>query len=293
MLRRLTLFFIIIACAYAPAIYSAAPIAPQEQAAWAASNAPENLEYNIYFHIGLINAKAGFGKLSFTKETDKNGQTVYHSKLAGKSLSIVEHIMRVRDTLDCYFNEDMVPLRFRKGTHEGSYNALANYYYRHHWHNKSAANTKNVGSAGQPNRRLNDVDSTSVVLKRWRKKGKEDAVNREVHFTNEGPAYDMLSVFYSVRHLDYEHMKKGKRMKFVCYDGITQQIINVDYCGVEKCEMRNGKTHKAFLIDLNFATKGQDSTPLKVWLSTTPDHRPLKAIIGLKRIGSIRCEIQE
>ena len=51
MLRRLTLFLIIIACAYAPAIYSAAPISPQEQAAWAASNAPENLEYNIYFHI--------------------------------------------------------------------------------------------------------------------------------------------------------------------------------------------------------------------------------------------------
>ena len=281
MLRRLTLFLIIIACAYAPAIYPAAPIAPQEQAAWAASNAPENLEYNIYFHIGLINAKAGFGKLSFTKETDKNGQTVYHSKLAGKSLSIVEHIMRVRDTLDCYFNEDMVPLSFRKGTHEGSYNALANYYYNHHWHNKNAA------------KRLNNVDSTSVVLKRWRKKGKDDAVNRVVKYTNDGPAYDMLSVFYSVRHLDYEHMKKGKRMKFVCYDGITQQIINVDYCGIEKCEMRNGKTHKAFLIDLNFATKGQDSTPLKVWLSTTPDHRPLKAIIGLKRIGSIRCEIQE
>lgn len=283
MLRRYILFLIIIsyACAYAPAIYSAAPIVPQEQAEWAASNTPENLEYNIYFHIGLINAKAGLGKLSFTKETDKNGQTVYHSKLAGKSLSIVEHIMKVRDTLDCYFNEDMVPLSFRKGTHEGSYNALANYYYNHHWHNKSAA------------KRLNNVDSTSVVLKRWRKKGKDDAVNRVVKFTNDGPAYDMLSVFYSVRHLDYEHMKKGKRMKFVCYDGIVQQIINVDFCGVEKCELRNGKTHKAFLIDLNFATKGQDSTPLKVWLSTTPDHRPLKAIIGLKRIGSIRCEIQE
>ena len=84
MLRRLTLFLIIIACAYAPAIYSAVPIAPQEQAAWAASNAPENLEYNIYFHIGLINAKAGFGKLSFTKETDKNGQTVYHSNQASQ-----------------------------------------------------------------------------------------------------------------------------------------------------------------------------------------------------------------
>ncbi len=283
MLHRHFLFLIIISCACAqtPAIYAAPPRSPQEQAAWAATNAPENLEYNIYFHLGLIHAKAGVGKLCFTKETDTHGHTVYHGQLAGKSLSIVEHIMKVRDTLDCYFNEDMVPLSFRKGTHEGSYTALANYSYQPHWHNKNAA------------KRLNNVDSTSVVLKRWRKKGKEEAVNRVVNFSNEGPAYDMLSVFYSVRHLDYEHMKKGKRMKFVCYDGVVQQVINVDFCGVEKCEMRTGKTREAFLIDLNFATKGQDNTPLKIWLSKTPDHRPLKAIIGLKRIGSIRCEIQE
>ena len=282
LLRRNILFLILIcACAMTRPIYAISPIVPQEQAAWAASNTPESLEYNIYFHIGLINAKAGYGKLCFTKETNKHGRTVYHGQLAGKSLSIVEHIMRVRDTLDCYFNEDMVPKSFRKGTHEGNYNAIANYYYHTHWHNKSAA------------KRLNNVDSTSVELKRWRKKGKDPAVNRVVNFTNNGPAYDMLSVFYSVRHHDYDNMKKGKRIKFVCYDGITQQTINVDYCGVERCELRNGKVHKAFLIDLNFATKGQEDTPLKVWLSTTPDHRPLKAIIGLKRIGSIRCEIQE
>lgn len=282
MLRKNILFLIITyACATAPAIYSASPIAPQEQAAWAASNTPELLEYNIYFHIGLISAKSGYGKLCFTKETDKQGQTVYHGQLAGKSLSIVEHIMKVRDTLDCYFNEDMVPLSFRKGTHEGSYNALANYSYHPHWHNEGAA------------KRLNNVDSTSVVLQRWRKKGKDPAVNRVVNYTNQGPAYDMLSVFYSIRHLDYEHMKKGKRLKFICYDGTTQQTIHVDYRGKEKCELRSGKTHESFLIHLSFATKGQDETPLKVWLSTTPDHRPLKAIIGLKRIGSIRCEIQE
>jgi len=262
-------------------IYAIRPIAPQEQASWAASNTPEKLEYTVYFKMGFIQVKAGYGILDFTKETDKNGETEYHGLLAGKSLNIVEHIMKVRDTLDCYFNKDMVPKSFRKGTHEGSYNSIVNYTYSPYWHNKSAA------------KRLNNVDSTAVVLKRWLKKGKDAPENNELHFSNKGVAYDMLSVFYSIRHLDYDNMKKGKKMQFVCYDGIKQQTINVEYCGVEECELRNDNKYNAFLIHLSFATKGQDKTPLKVWLAKTPDHRPLKAIIGLKRIGSIKCEIIE
>lgn len=280
MIKRI-LFLIICACALLQPICAVTPAAPQEQAAWAASNSPEQLEYNIFFQMGFIHVKAGYGLLSFTKETNKNGKTEYHGQLAGKSLSIVEHIMKVRDTLDCYFNQDMVPLGFRKGTHEGSYNAIVNYFYSPCWRNASAP------------QRLNNVDSTQVVLKRWRKKGKDAAEKNVVNFTNNGIAYDMLSVFYSVRHLDYDNMKKGKKMQFICYDGIKQQTINVEYRGVEKCELRNGKNYNTFLIHLTFNTKGQDDTPLKVWLAKTPDHRPMKAIIGLKRIGSIKCEIQE
>ncbi len=280
-LHPIVLFLIIYTCATTNTLHAAAPIIPQEQAAWASSNTPEELEYNIYFHMGIIRAKAGYGKLCFTKETDKQGATLYHGRLAGKSLSIVEHIMRVRDTLDCFFNEDMVPMSYRKGTHEGSYNAIVNYYYHTYWKDKGAA------------KRINNVDSTKVELKRWRKKGKDPDEHNVVNFSNKGVAYDMLSVFYSVRHLDYDNMKKGTRMKFVCYDGIKQQTINVEYRGPESCELRNEKKYNSHLIYLTFATKGQDETPLKVWLSKTPDHRPLKAIIGLKRIGSIRCEIQE
>ncbi len=275
------LFILLYTCALTFPIYAVIPAVPQEQAAWAASNTPEKLEYNVYFQLGFIHVKAGLGVLNFTKEKDKNGETTYHGLLAGKSLNIVEHIMKVRDTLDCYFNEDMVPLSFRKGTHEGTYNSIVNYTYSPCWHNKNAA------------KRLNNIDSTQVVLKRWLQKGKDEPENNVVNFTNKGIAYDMLSVFYSIRHLDYDNMKKGKKMTFVCYDAIKQQTINVEYCGEEECELRDDSKHDTFLIHLSFATKGQDKTPLKVWLSKTPDHRPLKAIIGLKRIGSIKCEIIE
>ena len=241
----------------------------------------ESLNYTIYVHMGFIWAKAGYGGLTFYDEKLSDGTTQKHGRLAAKSLNIVEHIMKVRDTLDCWFNADMVPTAFRKGTHEGSYNAIAQYAYHPYWNKKSAAHTPK------------DVDSTYVEINRWRKKGKDEPENQHAEYTNPGVAYDMLSVFYSIRNLDYAHMAKGKKMQFVCYDGTDSQIINVEYQGAEKCTLRNDKEYDAYLIYLTFDTKGQDATPLKVWVTRTSDHRPVKAVIALKRIGSVHCEIDE
>lgn len=238
----------------------------------------EKLSYNIYFHMGFIWAKAGYGELSFT-QAKHGGATQLHGQLAAKSLSIVEHIMQVRDTLDCWFNTDMVPTEFRKATHEGSYNAIARNVYSTQWHDKNAANTPT------------NVDSTYVTINRWRKKGKDDAKNEKKAFTNKGVAYDMLSVFYTIRNLDYAKLTKGKKMKFVCYDGVKCQTINFEYYGTQRCELRDGKKYDSYLIHLTFDTKGQEATPLKVWLSKTPDHHPVKAVIALNRIGSVQCEV--
>lgn len=241
-------------------------------------NIGEKLKYNIYFHMGFIWATAGYGELTFTKDT-RHGQPRLHGQLAAKSLSIVEHIMKVRDTLDCWFNTEMVPTEFRKGTHEGSYNAVAHNVYTPTWLKTDA--DKNPGN----------VDSTNVTIKRWRKKGSDPAKNENHTFSNDGVAYDMLSVFYTVRSLDYAKMKKGTKKQFVCYDGIKKQIIKLEYLGQQKCELRNEKKYDSYLIHLTFDTKGQEGTPLKVWLSKTADHHPIKAVIGLKRIGSVQCEI--
>ena len=241
------LFLIIYACATAfiPFITSAAEPA-------ATNTLPnETICYNVYFHMGFIWAKAGYGELSFRKQTLKDGTQQYHGQLAAKSLSIVEHIMKVRDTLDCWFNEEMVPLKYRKGTHEGSYNAIANNTYSSYWHKKDAANT------------LTNVDSTQVKITRWRKKGKDEATVETCNYSNPGVAYDMLTVFYSIRNLDYAHMAKGKKMQFVCYDGVDCQTINVEYQGAECCELRSGKKFDSYLVFLTFASKGQNSTPLK------------------------------
>lgn len=266
---------------HAAEVEAAANAASPLPAAAATKGAPigEKLSYNIYFHMGFIWAKAGYGELTFRRET-RSGEQRFRGQLAAKSLSIVEHIMKVRDTLDCWFNTDMVPIEFRKGTHEGSYNAIANNRYRPYWNKKNAAKTPA------------NVDSTYVTIERWRRKGKDAPKTERLVSTNSGVAYDMLSVFYSVRTLDYAKMAKGTKRQFVCYDGVKQQIINFEYRGTERCELRNEKKYDAYLIYLTFDTKGQEATPLKVWLSKSPEHYPIKAVIGLKRIGSVQCEIE-
>ena len=279
-MKRL-LYIIIFACALALPLEAMTPSAPVGKATvGTSSKSNEQLTYNIYFHMGFIWAKAGLGKLDYRLETQKDGTKEYHGQLAAKSLSIVEHLMKVRDTLDCWFDTEMVPTRFVKSTHEGSYNCVAHNTYRPFW-KKNAANT------------LQNVDSTQVTIDRWKKKGKDPMTREVIDFSNQGVAYDMLSVFYSIRRLDYAKMTKGKKMTFVCYDGNKCQDIHVEYCGAESCELRDGTQYDAYLVYLTFATKGQESTPLKVWLAKTDDHRPVKAVIALNRIGSVQCEIVE
>lgn len=241
----------------------------------------ENLSYNVYFHLGFIWATAGQGTLSYYDEVLPDGTQQKHSQLAAKSLNVVEHIMKVRDTLDTWMNNQLIPTEFCKKTHEGKYNSVEHNLYTPKWKDSSATlNAKNVASS-------------SVKVHRWLQKGKEAPTEKDtVHVVNEA-AYDMLSLFYVVRNFDFSTISKGTKMKYACFSGLKKDWINVEYKGVENIELRNGKNHSAHLVYLTFATKGQESTPLKVWLSKTPEHRPLKVIIGLKRIGSVQCEIVE
>lgn len=274
-MKKFLVYILILACTLGK--YSAAHAIenPSKQAQ------TEKLFYNVYFHLGFIWAKAGQGTLSFYNEELADGTQLKHGKLAAKSLNVVEHIMKVRDTLDTWMNNELIPSEFVKKTHEGKYNSVEHNIYTPTWKNHS----KTLDAE--------NVASSSVKIHRWLQKGKESPTTKDTAFVVNEAAYDMLSLFYVVRGFDYTTLKKGTKMKFACFSGLKKDWINVEYKGVENIELRNGKHHTAYLVYLTFATKGQESTPLKVWLSQTPDHRPLKVIIGLKRIGSVQCEIEE
>lgn len=245
------------------------------------SKKTESLKYNAYWHWGFIWKLAGSGTLNLYEETDANGNERLHGQLCGRSLSIVETIMKVRDTLDCYYTPEMIPLEYCKKTNEGSYKAVERNYYHTYVDGKMVSNPFGV--------KFEDVDSTQVDVQRWRiKKGNDHKKVR-----NDGVGFDMLSVFYELRHINYDTMSKGQRVSYAITAGIKNKQVNITYKGKDTCTLKNGKKYPAYLVELTFSSKDSDSTPIQAWLSTDPDKRPLSVVIHLKRIGSVQGEIVE
>lgn len=239
----------------------------------------ESITYDVYYHLGFIWAKAGQGTLSLSKETEADGTERIHGQLAAKSLSIVEHLMRVRDTLDTWMSPSYLPREFVKKTHEGKYNCIERNNYQ--------ISLKDDKIELTPA----NVKRSTVKVHRWRKKGSDAATNRDTtHVVNE-PAYDMLSLFYAMRQMDFATMKKGESRKMATFPGLKKEWYKVEYCGKEKVTLRNGKKYDTYCVLITVSTKDQDKTPIKAWLTTSKEHKPLKVIIDLARIGSIQAEI--
>lgn len=253
----------------------------------------EQLVYNVYFHVGFIWAKAGDGTLTMYREMDFEGHRRTHCQLAAKSLSVVEHIMRVRDTLDCYFSPEFLLTEFSKRTHEGKYNCIETNIYSHTFSDGTETSFEKISSPYTSRKTPGDVAKTTGKVHRWRQKGNEPVeLSDTVHVVPEA-AYDMLSLFYVMRRLDYSSMQKGDKLTFPCFAGLKNEPINVEFVGEEDIELRNGRKAKTFAVNMRFATKGQDSTPVQVWFERNETQLPLRVVIGLNRIGSVQCEIQE
>lgn len=235
----------------------------------------ECLEYDVFYHWGIIWKKAGHGYLNLYEEIADNDSKRMHGQVTGKTLSFIEYIMAVRDTLDCWYTPEYVPIEFCKKTNEGSYKAIERNYY--------SPTFKTSGTKAE------DVESTVVDIHRWRNKKGNDTKK----FTTKGAAYDMLSIFYMMRGLDYSKLKPGTTLKYPVFAGIKMQWLTVKYVEETSCKLRNGTRYPAYKVELAFNVKGEDGVPMVVWVSKEKDHRPLSIVIQLKRIGAIQCEIVE
>jgi hypothetical protein len=237
----------------------------------------ESLTYDVYYHWGIIWKKAGQGTLSLEEVKGTDGTPQLRGRLAARSLSIVETIMKVRDTLECHLTPDYLPLSYVKRTHEGNYEAVERNTY--HPQLKSSLQTYAPENVAQ----------TRVDIKRWRSKKGSD----EAHHTISGAAYDMLSIFYVLRRLDFAHMTAGTQREYAIFSGVKSTPMYLEYRGVESCKLRSGKTYQTYRLELYFKSKDSDHTPLQVWLSTDASQKPLKVIIQLSRIGAIQGEWAE
>lgn len=233
----------------------------------------ESLQYNIYYHKGFVWLKAGRGSLTLQEEKMADGRKLMHGTIYGRSLNIVETFFTVRDTMDTWFTPEYIPIEYHKITNEGSYKSIETFKYTTYFNGKDSI--------------IPNVDSTMVDIEKWRKKhGTEN-----IQLRQKGPVYDMFSIFYLVRSLDYENMKVGTVRRFPIFEGSRNRVVKMTFQGQSESKLRGGGKVSGYQVDLAFDVEGEDGVPMNVWLSTDKVHTPLNIIIQLKRIGAIQCEI--
>ena len=235
-------------------LLAVAMVLPQQMLARDFSN--ETLNYEIVYHWGMIWKHAADAKLSIRKTNSG-----YNAQLTGKTRSWADKVYPVRDTLKCTMDKDLRPLRYEKLTHEKDYYARDvvkfSYNYSH----------------------------TSAKCTRYRSSG-----TTTIDLSAKAQAYDMLSVFYMLRNLDYDELTRNKNYTTVVFSGKLKEYLTINYKGVESIKMRDGSKRQAHRISFKFTQKGgkQSSDDINVWMSTDASRIPL-LLVGKLPVGEVKC----
>ena len=227
------------------------------QHVWGRDFSNEKLNYEIVYHWGMIWKHAADATLSIQKTKDGG----YYSQLTGRTRSWADKVYPVRDTLKCTMDAKLRPLRYEKLTHEKDYYARDvikfSYNYSH----------------------------TSAHCTRYRKSG-----TTSIDLSAKTQAYDMVSVFYMLRNLDYDELSRNKNYTTVIFSGKEKEYLTINYKGIETIKMRDGSKRKAHRIDFKFTQEGgkKSSDNLSAWMSTDSDRIPL-LLVGKLPVGEVKC----
>ena len=217
----------------------------------------ETLNYEVVYHWGMIWKHAADATLSIRKTSDGG----YFSQLTGKTRSWADKVYPVRDTLKCTMNKDLKPLKYEKLTHEKDYYARDlikfSYNYSH----------------------------TNAHCTRYRKSG-----TTSIDLSAKSQAYDMLSVFYMLRNLDYGELSRNKNYTTIIFSGKEKEYLTINYKGVETIKMRDGSKRQAHRIAFKFTQEGgkKSSDNITVWMATDESRIPL-LLVGKLPVGEVKC----
>jgi len=222
----------------------------------------ESLHYVISYKWGLIHKDAGTATLTLRNSGDR-----YRLILTGKTKPWADRFYQVRDTLLGTVRKDgLKPEHYSKIAHEDGKYSRDDIAYSY--------NGNTVGG-----------HATRVKID---KKGKR--TDREKTFTASGHVYDMLSVFYYLRTIDYSQLASGHLVKATMFSGSKVEALTIRCVGKEKIKLRDKSRREAYHIKFKFTTEGQkkSSDDIDAWISTDPQHIPLQ-VVGNLPLGQVKC----
>ncbi len=225
----------------------------------------ETLNYIISYKWGFIQKDAAKASLTLTARTNS-----YEIQLAASTLPWADKIFCVRDTLQSWISKQTLkPIKYIKTTHEnGKYNRdVLTFSY----------NGNTVTGTCDRTKITNGVKKSSVYKS-----------------TVKGNTYDMLSIFYYIRSLNFESMTPNQTIKVNILSGSSPEIVTIKNLGVNTAQMPSGKKYQCYHIQFTFTTdSGQSvSAPMDTWITTDAQHIPVM-LIGTLPIGKVRAFLQD
>lgn len=222
----------------------------------------ETLHYVVSYKWGLIHKDAGEATLSLKNQGDK-----YHLTLTGRTKPWADSFYQVRDTLKGVVVKDgLKPLSYIKIAHEKGKYSRDDIHYSY------------------------SGNMVEGIAKRIRQ-GKDGKITvTEKKLTGTGAVYDMLSVFYYLRDIDYSVLNKGQVISGTVFSGSKVETIVIRCVGMEEIRLKDKSKREAYHIKFKFTTEGKkkSSDDIDTWISTDPSHIPL-LVVGSLPVGQIKC----
>jgi hypothetical protein len=220
----------------------------------------EDIRYSIYYNWGLFWINAGWVNFS-VKDGNYFGRQVYHLDAVGASHESYDWLYKVRDHYQSYLDkETLLPLWARRENFEGGYEV--DHKYTFDWQKKNAF----------------------ASLKSSDKPFYKDTLKLP------GCTFDLLSLIYYTRDLDYTGLKPGQTLPVTTI--IENQVYNlhIRYLGKENVTDKNDKRYRCIkfsvlLVEGTIFSGGENMT---VWVTDDKAHVPV--LIEAKiLVGSVKA----
>lgn len=224
------------------------------------------LLYNLSFKYGLIHARAGYGQLS-VKPMTHEGERAYRMDLISHSTGLLRKVFKLDDTLSCAVTEGLRPLWYEKRAHEGKDDIWERVDYRYHKDGRIEARSQRIR-------------------------------NGELSYDKTLPlgavTYDMMSIVYYVRTLDFSSMPKGASRQVTFLSGATPVKMNVIMRGLDRVEDAGGHIHECYKLTLAILDPAFTNPKEAMTVFLTADGKAVPIRMDTKlRIGSARAVLKD
>jgi hypothetical protein len=219
----------------------------------------ENLTYRGYYNWGFIWVAAGEVNLK-VEDSSYESKDAFKITGLGKNVKAFDWFFKLRDTLTCYVDKDSLkPLYFDRRTNEAKYKAHHEYWFNY------------------------DKNEIYSKIRKKTKPVKRDTIQ------NKPCTFDILSVAYYARNLDFSKYKKGDKIPISMLVDNEIHSLYIRYHGLETIKTKSGERFECLkfsplLVEGTMFKGGEDMT---VWLSNDDNRIPIMAEAKIL-VGSVK-----